>query len=70
MDRRIFDMLEMYSRSGSTSRTDNNPKECFNDDYCLKTNYNDDKMKIFEKRDYRHDHKDFDYLFGLNDPCY
>lgn len=46
MDRRIFDMLEMYGRSGSTSRTDNNPKECFNDDYCLKTDYNDDKSGI------------------------
>jgi len=49
MDRRIFDMLEMYGRSAVNSQTDytvKDSKECFNTDYCLKTNYTDDKSGI------------------------
>ncbi len=48
MDRRIYDMLDMYGRADHTALNNNTVqcKECFDPDYCLKTDYNDDKNGI------------------------
>ena len=40
MDRRIFDMLELYRQSNPNSESYMHAKECFDSNFCLPTDYN------------------------------
>lgn len=40
MDRRIFDMLELYKQNNQTHDTRRESKECIDPDFCKDTNYN------------------------------
>ncbi len=40
MDRRIFDMLELYKQSNRTEETRPSPKDCLDKNFCLDTDYN------------------------------
>ncbi len=39
MDRRIFDMLELYKQNNRSDEM-NTQKECLKDNFCLETDYN------------------------------
>lgn len=40
MDRRIFDMLELYRQTNHNNENKPVSKECFNGNFCLETDYN------------------------------
>ena len=40
MDRRIFDMLELYKQNNPSNNISRDPKECLDTNYCKDTNYN------------------------------
>ncbi len=40
MDRRVFEMLEMYKQNNANYEAKTYDKECFNGDFCLDTDYN------------------------------
>lgn len=40
MDRRVFEMLELYKHSNRNEETRPNPSECYSKDYCKDTDYN------------------------------
>ncbi len=40
MDRRVFDMLELYKQNNMNTDMNHDNKVCFNGDYCLETDYN------------------------------
>ena len=40
MDRRIYEMLELYKNKSKTDEINPTDKVCLNPDYCLETEYN------------------------------
>ena len=40
MDRRVFDMLELYHQTNHNNENKPVLNDCFNDDFCLETDYN------------------------------